>query len=118
MPTAASIINFSHRFLPGNFGIQPTFHLDLNPGTAQDRLETALYFMSWGWVITLAGSLFLLLALLARSQNRLLNANLQFNIGACSWQLGDADQARLACEASIRLDSYGNFRIFKSLGGT
>ncbi len=308
---AASIINFSHRFLPGNFGIQPTFHLDLDTGTPQDRLATALYFMSWGWVISLAGSLFLLLAwslnpgrrasmkwmsltavlifggqavmvghslaaeylealgnrslalgryaeaarryegaqrwnpqlarslqahlrlgeayyhldmvthpnvrlylgqryaqegnykaalgeyllgaqeaseplktvhrkriawsyadggillyrrglygpasgyweqslafdaaqiqtpyflarayfeqsryeqsiavsrfLLTRSQNRLLNANLQFNIGDCYWRLGDSDQARLAYEASIRLDAYGNFRIFKSLGGT
>ena len=308
---AANIINFSHRFLPGNFGIQPTFHLDLDTRTLQDRLETALYFMSWGWVITLTGSLFLLFAwslssgrrasmkwmgltavlivggqtvmvghslaaeylaalgnrslalglyaeaarryegaqrwnpqlaqslqahlrlgeayyhldmlthpnvrlylgqryaqegnyraalgeylmgtqeaseplktvyrkriawtyadggvllyrrglygpasgyweqslafdaaqiqtpyflarayfeqsryaqsiavsrfLLARSQNRLLNANLQFNIGDCYWRLGDADQARLAYEASMRLDAYGNFRIFKSLGGT
>jgi tetratricopeptide (TPR) repeat protein len=55
---------------------------------------------------------------LSRSQNRLLNANLQFNIGDCYWQLNDFDRARLAYEASMRLDSYGNFRIFKSLGGT
>jgi hypothetical protein len=308
---AASIINFSHRFLPGNFGIQPTFRLDLDIGTPQGRLATALYFMSWGWIITLVGSLCLLLrwsqslgrrasmkwmgltvvlifggqagivgytlaveylealgnqslaygryaeaarryeraqrwspqlsrslqthlrlgeayyrldmmthpsvrlyvgqvyaqaenyraalseyllgaqeaheplktiyrkriawtyadggillyrkglygpasgyweqslafdaaqiqtlyflarayfeqsryehsiavsrSLLARSQNWLLNANLQFNIGDCYWRLGNADQARLAYDASIRLDRYGNFRIFKSLGGT
>jgi tetratricopeptide (TPR) repeat protein len=308
---AASIINFSHRFLPGNFGIQPTFHPDLDTGTAQDRLATALYFMSWGWVISLVGSLFLLLAwslkpdrresikwmsltavlmfggqavmvghslaaeyiealgnrslalgryaeagrryeraqrwnpqlarslqahlrlgeayyhldmlthpnvrlylgqryaqegnykaalgeyllgaqeaneplktvhrkriawsyadggillyrkglygpasgyweqslafdaaqlqapyflarayfeqtryeqsiamsrfLLTRSRNPLLNANLQFNIGDCYWRLGDFNQARRAYEASMRLDAYGNFRIYKSLGGT
>jgi tetratricopeptide (TPR) repeat protein len=59
---AASIISFSQRFLPGNFGIQPTFRPDLAIGTPQDRLATALYFMSWGWVISLAGSLSLLLA--------------------------------------------------------
>jgi tetratricopeptide (TPR) repeat protein len=308
---AASIINFSHRFLPGNFGIQPTFRLDLDTGTPQGRLATAWYFMSWGWIASLMGGLFLLSAcsltpnkrlsiqwvsltaalifgaqavmvghslaaqylqalgdrslalgryaeaarrhemaqrwspqlasslqahlrlgeayyrldmmthpnvrlyrgqryaeegnykaalgeyllgadeaqeplktvyhkriawtyadggillyrkglygpasgyweqslafdatqiqtayflarayfeqsryeqsivvsqsLLTRSRNRLLNANVQSNIGDCYWQLGDADRARLAYEASIRLDSYGNFRIFKSLGGT
>jgi Tetratricopeptide repeat len=308
---AVSIINFSHRFLPGNYGIQPTFHPDLDTGTTQTRLATALYFMSWGWVISVVGSLSLLLAwslnpgrrasmkwmgltavlifggqavmvghslaaeylealgnrslalgryaeaarryegaqrwnpqlasslqvhlrlgeayyhldmlthpnarlylgqryaqdgnyraalaeyllgaqeaseplktvhrkriawsyvdgglvlyqkglygpaseyweqartfdsaqiqapyflarayfeqsryeqsiatsrfLLARSQNRLLNANLQFNIGDCYWRLRDFDRARLAYEASMSLDSYGNFRIYKSLGGT
>jgi tetratricopeptide (TPR) repeat protein len=56
--------------------------------------------------------------LLSRSDNRLLNANLQFNIGDSYWRLREFDQARLAYEASKRLDSYGNFRIFKSLGGT
>jgi tetratricopeptide (TPR) repeat protein len=308
---AASIINFSHRFLPGNFGIQPTFHTDLDTGTPQARLATALYFMSWGWDIALAGSLLILLGsslspsrwqgikwmslmaavifggqaamvgyslateylaalghrslalgryaeaaqrytraqrlnpqlasslqtnlqlgeayyhldmpthpntrlylgqryaqaghyraalaeyllgtqeaseplktvhrkrtawsyanggivlyqkglhgpasayweqslafdpaqiqapyflarayfeqsryeqsiatsrfLLGRSQNRLLNANLQFNIGDCYWRLGEFNRARLAYETSLRLDAYGNFRIYKSLGGT
>jgi tetratricopeptide (TPR) repeat protein len=56
--------------------------------------------------------------LLSRSQNRLLNANLQFNIGDCYWRLRDYDKARLAYEASMRLDTYGNFRVYKSLGGT
>ncbi len=56
--------------------------------------------------------------LLSRSQNRLLNANVQFIIGDSYWRLRKFDQARLAYEASMRLDSYGNFRIFKSLGGT
>jgi tetratricopeptide (TPR) repeat protein len=308
---AASVISFSHRFLPGNFGIQPTFDADLGTGTPQERLTTACYFMSWGWVIACVGSVCVLLAwslhphrrqsmtwvsltavlifggqavmighslaaeylqalghrsmalgryaeaarryeraqrwnpqlagslqahlrlgeayyrldmvthphvrlylgqrheqegnyqaalgeyllgaqeaseplstvyrkrlawiyadggimlyrkglqgpasgyweqslafdaaqiqapyflarayfeqsryeqsiaisrfLLVRSQNRLLNANLQFMIGDCYWRLGDFGQARLAYEASMREDSYGNFRIFKSLGGT
>jgi hypothetical protein len=56
--------------------------------------------------------------LLSRSQNRLLNANLQFNIGDCYWRLRDYDKARLAYETSMRLDNYGNFRVYKSLGGT
>jgi tetratricopeptide (TPR) repeat protein len=56
--------------------------------------------------------------LLSRSQNRLLNANLQSNIGDCYWRLRDYDKARLAYEASMRLDTYGNFRVYKSLGGT
>jgi tetratricopeptide (TPR) repeat protein len=56
--------------------------------------------------------------LLSRSHNRLLNANLQFNIGDNYWRLREFDKARLAYAASMRLDTYGNFRIFKSLGGT
>jgi tetratricopeptide (TPR) repeat protein len=56
--------------------------------------------------------------LLSKSANRLLNANVQANIGDSYWKLNDFDNARLAYQASMRLDSHGNFRIFKSLGGT
>lgn len=56
--------------------------------------------------------------LLSRSQNRLLNSNIQANIGDSYWKLKDFKNARIAYEASKRLDSYANFRIFKSLGGT
>jgi len=56
--------------------------------------------------------------LLARSQNRLLNANIQANIGDSYWKLNDFKKARMAYEASMQLDSFANFRIFKSLGGT
>jgi hypothetical protein len=56
--------------------------------------------------------------LLSRSQNRLLNANLQANLGDAYWKLNDFTNARASYEASISLDSFGNFRIFKSLGGT
>jgi tetratricopeptide (TPR) repeat protein len=56
--------------------------------------------------------------LLSRSQNQLLNANLQANLGDAYWKLNDFTNARLAYEASIRLDSFANFRIWKSLGGT
>src|SRR5262249_39431112 len=56
--------------------------------------------------------------LLSRSQNPLLNANIQANIGDSYWKLKDFDKARTAYEASMRLDSFANFRIFKSLGGT
>ena len=50
--------------------------------------------------------------------NRLLNANLQANLGDAYWKLNDFTNARASYEASISLDSFGNFRIFKSLGGT
>jgi tetratricopeptide (TPR) repeat protein len=56
--------------------------------------------------------------LLAHSQNRILNANVQANIGDSYWQLKDHVKARLAYQASMRLDSHGNFRGYKSLGGT
>jgi tetratricopeptide (TPR) repeat protein len=56
--------------------------------------------------------------LLTQSQNRLLNANIQANIGDSYWQLKDHAKARLAYQASMRLDSHGNFRGYKSLGGT
>jgi tetratricopeptide (TPR) repeat protein len=56
--------------------------------------------------------------LLSRSLNPLLNANIQANIGDSYWKLNDFDNARTAYEASMRLDLYGNYRIFKSLGGT
>jgi hypothetical protein len=48
----------------------------------------------------------------------LLNANLQANLGDAYWKLNDFTNARASYEASISLDSFGNFRIFKSLGGT
>ena len=56
--------------------------------------------------------------LLYRSQNRLLNANMQANLGDAFWKINDFTSARVAYEASMRLDPFGNFRIFKSLGGT
>lgn len=56
--------------------------------------------------------------LLSKSKNKLLNANLQANVGDCYWKLNDFKNARAAYEASAGLDSYANFRIFKSLGGT
>jgi len=56
--------------------------------------------------------------LILRSQNRLLNANVQANLGDAYWKLNNFTSARAAYEASISLDSFANFRIFKSLGGT
>jgi hypothetical protein len=56
--------------------------------------------------------------LIARAQNPLLKADVQSNIGDCYWKLKDFPKARLAYEASMKLDTYANFRIFKSLGGT
>jgi tetratricopeptide (TPR) repeat protein len=56
--------------------------------------------------------------LLVRSQNRLLNANVQASLGDGYWKLNDFSRAREAYEASMKLDSYANFRMFKSLGGT
>jgi len=55
---------------------------------------------------------------LARSRNRLLNANVQANIGDGYWKLGDLDKARVAYRLSMKLDSFENYRILKSLGGT
>jgi tetratricopeptide (TPR) repeat protein len=55
---------------------------------------------------------------LTRSRNQLLNANMQTNIGDNYWKLNDFDNARRAYEASMSLDLYGNYRIFKSLGGS
>ena len=56
--------------------------------------------------------------LLLRSRNPLLNANVQANIGDAYWKLNDFIRARMAYEASNKLDTFANFRIFKSLGGT
>lgn len=56
--------------------------------------------------------------LLSRSRNRLLNANVEANLGDAYWRLHEFQSARTAYEASMELDSYANFRIFKSLGGT
>jgi hypothetical protein len=67
---AANIISFSHRFLPGNFGIPPTFHPHLEIESLPGRLATALYFMSWGWGMALVGSSLLLLGCLASRDRR------------------------------------------------
>jgi tetratricopeptide (TPR) repeat protein len=56
--------------------------------------------------------------LLARSQNRLLNANTQANMGDSYWERHDFTRARQAYKASMRLDAHRNLRIFKSLAGT
>jgi len=56
--------------------------------------------------------------LVSRSQNRQLNADVQSNIGDSYWKLHDFINARQAYEASMRSDTYANFRIFRSLGGT
>jgi tetratricopeptide (TPR) repeat protein len=56
--------------------------------------------------------------LLGRSSNPLLNANVQTNLGDSYWKLGDFNKARRAYEVSMALDTYANFRIFRSLGGT
>jgi tetratricopeptide (TPR) repeat protein len=56
--------------------------------------------------------------LLLRSHNRLLNANVQANLGDGYWKLHDFANARRAYEGAMRLDSFANFRIFRSLGGT
>lgn len=55
---------------------------------------------------------------LSQSRNRLLNANVEANIGDAYWKLNDGQRARAAYEASMKLDPHANFRIFKSLGGT
>jgi tetratricopeptide (TPR) repeat protein len=56
--------------------------------------------------------------LLLRSRNPVLNANVQANIGDGYWKLEDYDRARTAYQLSMRLDSQGNFRGYKGLGGT
>jgi tetratricopeptide (TPR) repeat protein len=80
----------------------------------------AVYFLSKAYFdqSRYAQSLTMSRLILARSQNRLLNADVQANIGDSYWKLEDFSNARQAYEASMRLDSYANFRIFKSLGGT
>lgn len=56
--------------------------------------------------------------LLSQSRNRLLNANIEANLGDAYWALNDGQRARAAYETSMKLDPYANFRIFKSLSGT
>jgi hypothetical protein len=56
--------------------------------------------------------------LLLRSRNRLLNANVQASVGDGYWKLNNFTKARAAYEASMILDWFANFRIWKSLGGT
>lgn len=67
---ATNIIRFSRRYLPGNFGIQPTFRPNLETDTLWGRLSTASYFLSWGWAICLVGSAFALLGALHRPDQR------------------------------------------------
>ncbi|MDH3997940.1 MAG: tetratricopeptide repeat protein [Desulfuromonadales bacterium] len=57
-------------------------------------------------------------ALLELSEDVLLNANIMAGIGDALWAQKHFDQARLAYEASIRLDDKGNLRVLKALGGT
>lgn len=56
--------------------------------------------------------------LLSKSVNPILNANVYANIGDCYYKLHDYLKAREYYQASIKLDRYNNFRIFKSLSGT
>lgn len=60
----ANIMNFSQRFLPANYGIEPTFEKVLFTETVLERLITSFYFMSWGWWICFVGSLSLLIVYL------------------------------------------------------
>lgn len=55
---------------------------------------------------------------LRRSRRRLLNAQVQANIGDAYWKLADFGKARTAYAASLALDSYANYRMLRSLGGT
>jgi tetratricopeptide (TPR) repeat protein len=56
--------------------------------------------------------------LLARSRSKLLNAQIQMNLGDAYWKLGDLRAARTAYEAAVKLDTFENYRILKALGGT
>jgi tetratricopeptide (TPR) repeat protein len=56
--------------------------------------------------------------LIGRAQNPLFMADVQANIGDSYWKLKDFSRARLAYETSKKLDTYANFRILWSLGGT
>jgi tetratricopeptide (TPR) repeat protein len=56
--------------------------------------------------------------LLSQSRNPVLNANVHANIGDSYWKLKDYDRARIAYQLSMKLDSQGNFRGYKGLGGT
>jgi tetratricopeptide (TPR) repeat protein len=56
--------------------------------------------------------------LLLRIHNPLLKANIQANLGDSYWKLSDFKRARQAYESSMRLDTFANYRVFKSLGGT
>lgn len=56
--------------------------------------------------------------LINQAQNPLFKADVQANIGDSYWKLQDFARARSAYETSMKLDTYANFRIFRSLGGT
>jgi hypothetical protein len=53
------IIGFSHRYLPVNLGIAPTFQVSLATDTVVDRLIAAAYFMGLGWWVCLLGGFLL-----------------------------------------------------------
>jgi tetratricopeptide (TPR) repeat protein len=57
-------------------------------------------------------------SLLPHIQNQLLKANIHANLGDSYWKLNDFRRARQAYESSMRMDTFANYRIFKSLGGT
>jgi hypothetical protein len=59
---AANIITFSLHYLPGNFGLAPSFQASLPTETLLERLRAAIYFTDWGWKLCLAASLLLLIA--------------------------------------------------------
>jgi tetratricopeptide (TPR) repeat protein len=89
--------------------------LDHDPAQVQ-----AVYFLSRAYFdqSCYEQSLAMSRLLLSKSGDQLLNADVQATIGDNYWKLNDFDNARQAYQASKRLDSHGNFRIFKSLGGT
>src|SRR5882724_587262 len=66
----ASIMSFSRRNLPANYGIEPVFQINLSTETVLGRLATAFYFMGWGWLVCLMGGLLLLISSLNISGGR------------------------------------------------
>lgn len=55
---------------------------------------------------------------LSLSGNKILNSNINANIGDCYYKLGDPVKGRTYYEMGKVLDLIDNYRIFKSLGGT
>ena len=80
----------------------------------------AIYFLSKAYFdqARYAQSIAMSQRLLSQSRNPVLNANVHANIGDGFWKLQDYDRARIAYQLSMRLDSQGNFRGYKGLGGT
>lgn len=56
--------------------------------------------------------------LLTKLKNELLRADILSNMGDGYWKLLKFNNARQVYEKSIKIDEYGNLRIFKNLGGT